>query len=65
MYITITAQKLGKTYAQSAAEFVEYLEKENHGLEQDEIEHFFNQYGDEINAENQKLFKSLTDKWYR
>ena len=52
MYITITAQKLGKTYAQSAAEFVEYLEKENHGLEQDEIEHFFNQYGDEINAEN-------------
>lgn len=52
MYITITAQKLGKTYAQSAAEFVDYLEKENHGLEQDEIEHFFNQYGDEINAEN-------------
>ena len=52
MYITITAQKLGKTYAQSAAEFVEYLEKENQGLEQDEIEHFFNQYGDEINAEN-------------
>ena len=47
MYITITAQKLGKTYAQSAAEFVEYLEKENHGLEQDEIEHFFNQYGDD------------------
>ena len=22
-------------------------------------------YEDEINAENQKLFKSLTDKWYR
>lgn len=52
MYITITAQKLGKTYAQSAAEFVEYLEKENQGFEQDEIEHFFNQYGDEISAEN-------------
>jgi hypothetical protein len=52
MYITITAQKLGKTYAQSAAEFVEYLEKENQGIEQDEIEHFFNQYGDEISAEN-------------
>ena len=59
MYITITAQKLGKTYAQSAAEFVEYLEKENQGLEQDDLpagqagmEHFFNQYGDEISAEN-------------
>lgn len=59
MYITITAQKLGKTYAQSAAEFVEYLEKENQGLEQDDLpagqagmEHFFNQYSDEISAEN-------------
>ncbi len=59
MYITITAQKLGKTYAQSAAEFVEYLEKENQGLELDDLpagqagmEHFFNQYSDKINAEN-------------
>jgi hypothetical protein len=52
MYITITAQKLGKTYAQSSSEFVEYLEKENQGLEQGEMEHFFNQYGDEICVEN-------------
>ena len=52
MYITITAQKLGKTYAQSSSEFVAYLEKENQGLEQDEMAHFFNQYSDEISAEN-------------
>lgn len=51
MYITITAQKLGKTYGQSSAGFVQYLEKENQGLEQEEMEHFFNQYGDEISAE--------------
>jgi uncharacterized protein DUF5712 len=50
MYITITAQKLGKTYGQSSAGFVAYLEKENQGLEQEEMEHFFNQYGDEISA---------------
>lgn len=52
MYITITAQKLDKTYTQSSSEFVEYLEKENQGLELDEMEHFFNQYGDEISFEN-------------
>lgn len=50
MYITVTAQKLGGDYSQSSAGFVEYLEKENEGLEQEEMEHFFNQYGDEINA---------------
>ena len=50
MYITITAQKLGGNYSQSSADFVEYLEKENQSLEQENIEHFFNQYGDEINA---------------
>ncbi|MBT0608080.1 MobB family relaxase [Aequorivita echinoideorum] len=59
MYITITAQKLGKTYAQSAAEFVEYLEKENQGLEWEEMEHFFNQYSDEISAEN--VIKEIDD----
>lgn len=59
MYITITAQKLGKTYAQSSSEFVDYLEKENQGLEQDEMEHFFNQYGDEISAEN--VIKEIDD----
>jgi hypothetical protein len=58
MYITITPQKLGGNYSQSSADFVGYLEKENQGLEQHElpagqagIEHFFNQYGDEILAE--------------
>jgi hypothetical protein len=51
MYITITPQKLGGTYGQSSADFVGYLEKENQGLEQQDIKHFFNQYGDEISAE--------------
>ncbi|SIQ13110.1 MobB family relaxase [Maribacter ulvicola] len=51
MYITITPQKLGGTYSQSSADFVGYLEKENQGLEQQDVEHFFNQYGDEISAE--------------
>ncbi|CAM4328830.1 MobB family relaxase [Gillisia limnaea] len=51
MYITITPQILGGTYSQSSADFVGYLEKENQGLEQEEMENFFNQYGDEISAE--------------
>ena len=51
MYITITPQKLGNKYSQSSANFVGYLGKENQGLEQHEMEHFFNQYGDEISAE--------------
>ncbi|MFD0798444.1 MobB family relaxase [Maribacter chungangensis] len=50
MYISITAQKLGETYTQSSAGFVDYLEKENQGLEQSEMEHFFNQDSDEISA---------------
>ncbi len=51
MYITITPQKLGDNYSQSSDDFVSYLEKENQGLEQEEMEHFFNQYGDKISAE--------------
>lgn len=51
MYITITAQKMGANYSQSSADFVGYLEKENQGLEQRDMEHFFNQFGDEISAE--------------
>lgn len=51
MYITITPQKLGENYSQSSGDFVGYLEKENQGLEQEEMEHFFNQYGDKISAE--------------
>lgn len=50
MYITITSQKLGGSYSQSVADYVGYLEKENQGLEQQDMEHFFNQYGDEISA---------------
>ncbi len=51
MYITITPQKLGGSYSQSSVDFVGYLEKENQGLEQEEMEHFFNQYGDGISAQ--------------
>lgn len=57
MYITITAQKLGGNYSKSSADFVDYLEKENQALEgellsggAENIEHFFNQYEDEISA---------------
>ena len=51
MYITITPQKTGGNYSQSSADFVKYLEKENEGLDQESMEHFFNQYDDEISAE--------------
>jgi hypothetical protein len=51
MYISITPQKMGGNYSKSSADFVGYLEKENEGLEQRDMEHFFNQYGDEISAE--------------
>ena len=51
MYISITPQKMGGNFSKSSADFVGYLEKENQGLEQHEMEHFFNQYGDEISAE--------------
>lgn len=50
MYITITAQKLGSNYSQSSSDFVDYLEKENQSIEQEDMEHFFNQYRDEIEA---------------
>ncbi len=50
MYITITAQKLGGQYSQSSGDFVAYLEKENQGIEHEDMEHFFNQYGDEYSA---------------
>tara|TARA_R110002033_G_scaffold66981_3_gene117985 strand:- start:31097 stop:32128 length:1032 start_codon:yes stop_codon:yes gene_type:complete len=51
MYITITPQKLGGSYSQSSGDFVGYLEKENKSLELEEMEHFFNQYGGEISAQ--------------
>ena len=72
MYITITAQKMGGNYSQSSADFVGYLEKENEGLEQRDMEHFFNQYGDEISAEdvvkeidgNTAILKKKEPKFY-
>ncbi len=51
MYITITAQQTGENFAQSSAHFVNYLEKENEGKSIEEQEHFFNQFGEEISAE--------------
>jgi hypothetical protein len=50
MYITITPQKLGDNYTKSVVDFVSYLEKENDGKSIDNIEHFFNQYGEEISS---------------
>lgn len=41
---------MGNNYSQSAGDFVAYLEKENEGKPIDEIEHFFNQYGEEISS---------------
>lgn len=38
------------SYAQSVSDFVAYLEKENDGKSIDEMEHFFDQYGEEISG---------------
>ncbi|WP_417444183.1 MobB family relaxase [Joostella sp.] len=51
MYITITAQSLSGNFGQSAAAFVDYLEKENQGKPMPELAHFFDQYNNEIAAE--------------
>lgn len=48
MYITISPQKLGSAFSQSAGDFVTYLEKENQGKDPLDKEYFFNQYEDEI-----------------
>lgn len=72
MYITITPQKLSETYSQSVADFVDYLEKENQSLEQTDMEHFFNQYGDEFSKdevikdinENTSKLKKVEPKFY-
>ncbi|SFF95341.1 hypothetical protein SAMN04488033_11637 [Salegentibacter agarivorans] len=52
MYITITSQKLGANYAQSAAGFVDCPEKENQlpGMEKDQ-EFIFNQKENSISPE--------------
>ena len=59
MYITITAQKLGGDYSQSSADFAEYLEKENQGLEQEDVEHFFNQYESLFVSKSAELGSSI------
>jgi hypothetical protein len=51
MYITITKQTTDGNYSQSVADYVAYLEKENEGRSLDEMEHFFNQHGEEIPTE--------------
>tara|TARA_R110002050_G_scaffold291662_1_gene446389 strand:- start:3120 stop:4154 length:1035 start_codon:yes stop_codon:yes gene_type:complete len=48
MYITITPQKIGGNFAQSVADYVAYLDKENQGKQMEDMEHFFNQYGEGI-----------------
>ncbi|WP_300441428.1 MobB family relaxase [Christiangramia sp.] len=48
MYITISPQKLGGAFSQSAGDFVSYLEKENQGKGSLDKEYFFNQYEDKI-----------------
>lgn len=48
MYITITPQKTDSMYAQSASDFVNYLEKENRGKSENEQIHFFNHYEEQI-----------------
>ncbi|MCM4160903.1 mobilization protein [Antarcticibacterium flavum] len=50
MYITITPQNLSAGFSKSSAEFVSYLEKENQGLDKEDLEYFFNQHGDQISA---------------
>ena len=72
MYITITPQKLGDNYSQSVADFVSYLEKENEGKSQEGMEHFFNQYGEEISSKevihdidkNTSKLKKIEPKFY-
>lgn len=51
MYIAITRQHLGDHYKGSARDFVNYLEKENQGKDQQNQELFFNQTENNIDAD--------------
>jgi hypothetical protein len=51
MYIAITPQKLGQSYSNSVTDYVDYLEKENVGLEPQNQEYFFNQTEDQISKD--------------
>lgn len=72
MYITITPQKLSTGFSKSSADFVSYLEKENQGLEKEDLKYFFNQHGDQISAEevireidsNTSKLKTTEPKFY-
>jgi hypothetical protein len=72
MYFTITPQKLGDNYSQSSIDFVEYLEKENQGLDSGNEEFFFNQYEEKISAKdvvkeidgNAAKLKKIEPKFY-
>ncbi len=72
MYITITPQKLGDNFSQSAADFVEYLEKENLNVENENGDFFFNQYEDKIGGKevveeidgNTAKLKKIEPKFY-
>ncbi|WP_445956815.1 MobB family relaxase [Yeosuana sp.] len=72
MYITITPQKLGASYSASVADFVSYLEKENEGKSMEDMEPFFNQYGDHISSKevireidnNTAKLKKVEPKFY-
>jgi len=72
MYVTITPQKLGDNYSQSSIDFVEYLEKENQGLDSGNEEFFFNQYEEKISAKdvvkeidgNAAKLKKIEPKFY-
>ncbi|MCR9228375.1 MAG: DUF5712 family protein [Flavobacteriaceae bacterium] len=50
MYVTITKQNMEGKHSQSVADFVAYLEKENEGKTISDMEHFFNQYEEEISS---------------
>lgn len=72
MYITITPQKIGGKYSQSAADFVRYLEKENQGITAETEEFFFNQFEDKISGKevvreidgNTAKLKKIEPKFY-
>lgn len=57
MYITISPQKLGDNYLQSATDFVAYLEKENQEKSLDDMEHFFTQ--DEGNVSEKQVVSEI------
>ncbi len=72
MYIAITPQKMGNTYANSVSDYVAYLEKENSDRLPDLKEHFFDQYNDTISPEkviaeidgNTKKLRKRDPKFY-